>query len=425
MTLRSKDFDSQGENFESETSSEYHNPTGLTKEQILYKNINKIAKECVEIEKIKRDFVDIIIENFKELDFSELLRYPKFLIKEASLKITVSDSNLRGLNVVSVDGSSVVKNFLNVDFSFLKAIAVKYCFKENYNAHIEYFPDLSGFNNYKVKSEFMSLEEALIERKISMEMTLMEISLLNELINKSSDIDLIILDGSVVVTPINLLFSKDLEISLKYDSLLKEYHKLYENCNEKNIILIGSIKDTRTRALTHLLRDSISYLKPSQIKLRDFLQCDYRNIFNYFTDMDLFNRILKLRERSCIFNCKREIEKIRDTGVKKEIPYYFPYEFYAFYLKTSKYDTPCRIEFYINEKHDIKEASDKADLISKLILPISCLNDYYGLPIPQIEAHKRAVFNQSEIQLLFNNLKRKLNLHGIHLIEKRRNRRPF
>jgi hypothetical protein len=225
--------------------------------------------------------------------------------------------------------------------------------------------------------------------------------------------------------PINLLFSQDPEISKEYDRLLKEYHKLYTNCKEKGIILIGSIKDTRTSALANLLSESIQLLKPSYSKLSDFIKLNYREIIDYFSDIDLFNRLLKKSERSCIFNCKREIDKIRDTGIKKEIPYYFPLDFYAFYLKTTKFDIPCRIEFFMDEQDSIEKASEKADLISSILLPISSLNEHYGLPIPQIEAHKRAVFKQHEVNLLLNNLTRNLHLDGISLLEKRRNRRPF
>ena len=71
------------------------------------------------------------------------------------------------------------------------------------------------------------------------------------------------------------------------------------------------------------------------------------------------------------------------------------------------------------------EASKKADLISSILLPISSLNEHYGLPIPQIEAHKRSVFKPNEVDLLLNNLIRILHMEGISLLEKRRNRRPF
>ncbi len=426
MTIRDKYVNSDNTNFKSTMyNNEIIKNVGLTKEQILHDYLKIIAKEYLALEEIKNSFVNILLKNINDLDFSQFIDFPKFYIKENSLIKTVQSANIRGLNVVSVDGSSVTKKYVNVDFSFLKAIAVKYYFKENHIAHIAYYPDLSGFNNYLVQGNLINRDETLVDNNISIDMTFMEISLLNNMIESSSNIDMIIIDGSIVIMPINLVFSKDLETSKKYDRLLKEYHKLYLNCKEKGILLIGSIKDTRTSALCHLLRDSIQLLKPNHARLTDFIKADYRKVMEYFSDIDLFNRLMKKSERTCIFNCKREIDKIRDTGIKKEIPYYFPLSFYAFYLKTVRYDTPCRIEFFMEEKHSFKKASEKADLITSILLPISSLNENYGLPIPQIEAHRRAVFKPTEVDILLNNLTRTLNTHGISLLEKRRNRRPF
>ena len=401
------------------------NISGFTKEQLILINLKNLAQEYLEIEQLKQKFTKILLKNIDSLDFKEFLMYPNYDIKENILKKDVAASNIRGLNVVSVDGSSVVKKFMNVDFSFLKAIAVIYYFYKNQSSRIEYFPDIAGFNNYNVQGTYLNREDNAVDAKISMDMTFMEINLLNKLIEKKNDIDLIIIDGSVVIMPINLIFTKDSEISKKYDKLLREYQKLYSNCNDKGIILIGSIKDTRTSALANLIKSSIQMLKPNGTNLPDFIKINYPQIIEYFSDLDLFNRVLTKSERSCIFNCKKDLDKIRDTGIKKEIPYYFPQSFYAFYLKTAIYDTPCRIEFFMNERHSLKEASEKADLISSILLPISSLNEFYGLPIPQIEAHKRAVFKSQEINLLFNNLSRTLSSYGVSLLEKRRTRRPF
>jgi len=398
---------------------------GLTKEQILLKNIQDIAEEYQEIEILKKKFVSAITENSKKLDFSEFIKYPNYDIKENLIKKKIQISNISGLYVVCVDGSSVIKKFMNVDFSFLKAIAVKYYFYKNHSSKIEYYPDLSGFNNYFVQGNYLNREDTAVEAKISIDMTFMEINLLNKLIEKKPNIDLIIIDGSIVIMPINLLFTQDIEIAKKYDKLLREYQKLYKRCKDNGIILIGSIKDTRTSALTHLLGNSILMSKPSYNHLKEFVEINYRQVIEYFSDMDLYHRLLYKAERSSIFVCKKDIDKIRDTGIKKEIPYYFPHTFYAFYLKTTQYDTPCRIEFFMDENQSINDAAERADLISSILLPISSLNEYYGLPIPQIEAHKRAVFRPSEIDLLFNNLSRKINKHGINLLEKRRSRRPF
>ncbi|MHA1148778.1 MAG: DNA double-strand break repair nuclease NurA [Promethearchaeota archaeon] len=398
---------------------------GFTKEQILLKDLKSITQDLVVIEEQKKRFAKIIKKNMKYLDFSEFIEYPKYLIKESRIKRGVEASNIRGLNVVCVDGSSVVKNFMDIDFSFYKAIAVKYYFNKTHNAKIKYCPDLSGFNNYSIQGNYFNQEEQAVVAKTSIEMTFMEINLLNQMIETSDNIDFIIIDGSIVIMPINLIFVKNYEVAKRYDKLMQEYQRLYSNCRENKIILIGSIKDTRTSALTHLLKDSILYFKPNHSHLKDFLDINYRVIVDYFSDLDLFNRILNKSERSCIFQCKKEIEKIRDTGLKSKIPNYFPLEFYAFYLKSTLYDAPCRIEFFVDERHSFKEASQKADLIASILLPISSLNEYYGLPIPQIEAHKRAVFNPNEINLLFNSLTRTLHKNGINLMEKRRNRRPF
>jgi hypothetical protein len=401
------------------------NGIGLTIEQLLLKDLKNVAQEFIDIENIKNKFSTIVLNNIDKLKFEEFIDHRKFAIKESRIKNTVKVADIGGLNIASVDGSSVIKRFMNVDFMFLKSIGVKYHFYQNQKAKIEYFPDLHGFNNYNVQGSFLNREEPIIDAKTSIDMTLMEIRLLNQMINKFDDIDLIILDGSVVIMPIHLLFSKDYEVSQKYDRLLKEYRELYNKCQEKRIILTGCIKDTNSRALTNLFRDAIQLLKPSYSNLKDFIEINYRQVMDYFSDLDLFSRVLNKSERSSIFICKKEIDKIRETGIKKEIPYYFPLTFYAFYLKTAKYDVPCRVEFFMDESHNIKEAREKANLISSLLMPISNLNENYGLPIPQIEAHRRAVFKPHEINLLLRSLKRTLNTYGIDLKEKRRNRRPF
>jgi len=398
---------------------------GLTKEQLLLRDLKDLAQKYIEIEKFKKIFVDIMRKNQIGLDFSEFYEDEGFIIKENIISKVITPANISGLNVVSVDGSSVVKRFMNVDFSFLKAICVRYYFYENHSSKIEYYPDLSGFNNYRVQGNYINRDETAVDANVSIDMKFMEISLLNELIEKADNIDLVIIDGSIVLMPINLIFGKDLEISQKYDKLLREYRKLYFNCHEKGIILIGSIKDTRTSALIHSLRSGIQLLKPNMQCLTDFITINYRQVIDYFSDMDFYNRFLRKSERSSIFNCKNDIEKVRESSIKREIPYYFPYNFYAYYLKTVKYDTPCRIEFLMDEDDNVDEASKKADLISSIILPISSYNNHYGLPIPQIEAHKRAVFKPAELNILFNSLQRNLNKNGIKLIEKRRTRRPF
>ncbi|MGQ4873232.1 MAG: DNA double-strand break repair nuclease NurA [Promethearchaeia archaeon] len=401
--------------------------SGITKERLLLNDLQNIANNYIELEKRKRDFAGLILKNLDLLDFSNFIENPNYLIKEKFLKKKVFPANLKGLNVICVDGSSVVKKFMDVDFSFLKAIAVKYYFRKRHDATIRFFPDLGGYNNYSIKGNYKNKEEQAVEVSTSIDMTYMEINLLNKIIEEQSDIDFIIIDGSIMNSPLNSYFFQDPDLISKYNHLVKEYKKLYEKCKEKNVLLIGSIKDTRNSTLTNLLRDSIMFLKPNYSYLNEFLDINYRHIMEYFSDLDLFNRILNKSERSCVFKCERQYcnNSERNKFYKNDSLNELNLSFYAFYLKTAKYDTPCRIEFFIDKESKNKEISEKADLISALLLPISSLNEYYGLPIPQIEAHKRAVLNQEELSLLFNNLTRILMKNGIVLTLKRRNRRPF
>ncbi|MHA1782635.1 MAG: DNA double-strand break repair nuclease NurA [Promethearchaeota archaeon] len=399
--------------------------TGVSKEFILKEDIENIVAQCVKVEEWKSEFANILLKNMNNLDFSSFLDDPEFDIKEMPLKKKIEPGDIGGLNVVSVDGSMVVKKLMGVDFSFLKAICVKYHFYKNHLSKIEYYPDVNGYNNYLVQVNHLNQEEITVDLSTSMDMKFMEINLVNKMIEKQSDIDLIIIDGSISLLPINLVFGKNKEITQKYNELLREYKNLYHNCRERGIYLIGSIKDTRSSALIHSIKRGIQMLKPNNSKLQDFISLNYRFIMNYFSDLDLFKRILNKGERSCIFNCKREIKMIRENGIKKEISSYFPLNFYAFYLKTTLYDAPCRIEFFTDEEESIFETMSQADLISSIILPIAGYNEHYGLPVPQIEAHKRAVFRSQEIDLIFKSIIRNLNNQGIYLLEKRRSRRPF
>ncbi|MFW9949967.1 MAG: hypothetical protein ACFFKA_07570, partial [Candidatus Thorarchaeota archaeon] len=133
--------------------------SGFTKEQLILINLKDLAQEYLEIEQLKQKFSKILLANLNSLNFEEFLKYPNYHIKENFLIQNVTASNIRGLNVVSVDGSSVVKKFMNVDFSFLKAIAVKYYFYKNQYSKIDYFPDISGFNNYNLQGTYLNREE--------------------------------------------------------------------------------------------------------------------------------------------------------------------------------------------------------------------------------------------------------------------------
>ena len=129
MTIKNT-FSFFDENEKDNSNYEYsiNKKIGVTKEQLLFKNLKDIAQDYLKIEETKKEFIKIIKKNKEDLDFSEFIEDPHFDIKENVLSNEMIHANIRGLNVASVDGSSVVKHFMNADFSFLKAICVKYYF---------------------------------------------------------------------------------------------------------------------------------------------------------------------------------------------------------------------------------------------------------------------------------------------------------
>ena len=112
MTLKSNPIDLKDEKIEAQEFNKTLEELGLTKEQILLNDINNIAQELIHVEKLKTRFSKIILKNLDNLDFSEFISYPRYFIKEKIIKKSVEASNIKGLNVVSVDGSSVIKRFI-------------------------------------------------------------------------------------------------------------------------------------------------------------------------------------------------------------------------------------------------------------------------------------------------------------------------
>ncbi|MFX1236973.1 MAG: hypothetical protein ACFE8P_04555 [Promethearchaeota archaeon] len=62
------------------------NTKGHTKEQLLTKDLKVIAQEFAIVERTKRDFAQIVINNQDKLDISEFINYPTFYIKESFIK---------------------------------------------------------------------------------------------------------------------------------------------------------------------------------------------------------------------------------------------------------------------------------------------------------------------------------------------------
>ncbi|MBD3350788.1 MAG: hypothetical protein GF364_04800 [Candidatus Lokiarchaeota archaeon] len=383
---------------------------------ILTVSIPDLAKDIIELEKLKSQFVE-------SLAIAKAYNIPLFDfpteqdIGEKQLVYGVEPHSLHDITLCSIDGSFVTKRFQGLDITLSRAIGVIYEFNNMGKPKISYFPDKYGSENYKLSRILHNVTEEEVSSQISIERAFMEVQLVNNLISKyNGKIDAFILDGSILTEPLNLLFSQNDDLLEKYLELVKEYKKLYYLCERKGVLLIGSIKDTRSSTFRKLLSRRLPRILKKFKELKSIYSINYRPLMKYFSDIDFFHRLLKEEERSCVFSINsagnswlpRQLQLIKKE-LQNEGIFMSEYRFFATYLKPLEQDFPIRLEFFMNKRHvDVKSLKEKVMSIASLMLPISSRFKDFAMPIPQLEAHLRCKLSNSDIDTIMNILERKI-----------------
>ncbi|MCK5141993.1 MAG: hypothetical protein KAQ70_07355, partial [Candidatus Heimdallarchaeota archaeon] len=92
----------------------------------------------------------------------------------------------------------------------------------------------------------------------------------------------------------------------------------------------------------------------------------------------------------------------------------------CFYQKTAEFDTPLRIEFPVLNI----EEGNLVEKISSLVNAVSKYNPEYGLPNVIIEADARARIQETDADILVDEIAAKIGYSSFSL-QKRRSRLPF
>ena len=386
-------------------------------EQIFSYVIPEYARDIVDLETKKNDFmqsfhqIKTYLENQNQLD--------KFFapeeIPDTKLVHAVSPNSFEDFTIAAVDGSFVRQCYTNFEFSLFRAISVLYTF-HGQGVEIEYFPEINGMQNYQLSRILNNTTDHIASSQVSIDRAFMEVSLVNDMITKhKKEINMIILDGSILTEPLNLLSNagENTDLMKKYSNLVKEYKKLYNICDIRKIDLVGVVKDTRSSTFRKLLSRRIPQVL-SKMGGSPLTKIDYRKLLQYFSDLDLFHRLLKVGDRSCVFSINssgnswmpRQLE-ILNSELNLKNNFLHDYMFYACYLKPVKYDFPIRIEFHQN-KHNLNPSSlqKKIKRITEYILPLSSKFEDFAIPIPQIEAHLRAKLSHNDLDMIIHLLNR-------------------
>ncbi|MHA1953032.1 MAG: hypothetical protein ACW96U_03705, partial [Candidatus Heimdallarchaeaceae archaeon] len=92
----------------------------------------------------------------------------------------------------------------------------------------------------------------------------------------------------------------------------------------------------------------------------------------------------------------------------------------CFYLKTAEFDAPLRVEFPLL----FSDQTDLAQRISALVIAVSRYNPEYGLPSVIIEADARARLQETDADILVDEISAKIGYSSFSL-QRRRSRLPF
>lgn len=390
-------------------------------DKIMAVTIPDIARDLLDLEKSKMEFINSM-KLLKSNDLDLFNTKIEQEISEPKISYPIEPALLNNSTICSVDGSFVTRNYHGLDVSLSRAIGVIYKFDNNETPTISYYPDKKGMENYKLTRILENISEEEASTQISIERAQMEISLANDMISNSKEkIDMLILDGSILTEPLNLIFSQNDGMLENYIELMNQYRKLYHLCAKNGIILVGAVKDTRSSTFRKVLNRRL----PQIVKQLQEFTClngtNYRVLLKYFSDLDLFRRLLNPKERSCAFSINsignswlpRQLDLLKkelsECGVLIN-----EFEFYALYLKPIEDDFPIRVEFCIEQKiiqnkdHAHKIIHDTAQKICSILLPISSKIPGFALPIPQMEAHLRCKLNNEDMDIIMNLLERKI-----------------
>ncbi|MBS7287591.1 MAG: DNA double-strand break repair nuclease NurA [Candidatus Freyarchaeota archaeon] len=261
----------------------------------LEKQLESIASEIKRLEKGRSMLVDVL-KRFKREDlFDERIRESFSDIVEGKLVYPSSSIDLTGLKVAGVDGGMTSRNLRVVDVIAVRAVAVVFKYEVGGRVRAYYYPE--EHPSPKITFNADPFSQLDFEVSASLERLSYELEVAIN-VQKEYDIDLLLLDGSVLPQVSDKPFTPGLEA--KYMKILGLFEKLYRSCVDNGISLAGVVKDTRSTRFVQLLSDVIPVLVERNAAFREILSFDYRLFIRSLLDSELLFRLLDKGERSMV-----------------------------------------------------------------------------------------------------------------------------
>ncbi len=370
--------------------------------------IDDISKRIRTYNEHRKLFQDLFRQVKDKLNPSEFP--PAFDIKTSDNLFTVKvpKTNIDGLKIAGIDGGVIHRSLNYFDIALIRAVGVLFYHRKDSKPLVRYIPEEQPFPDILTSIEPLSQNE--IESLISIWRMQKEIRCGIDLLEEDHP-DIIILDGSVLpVIDLRQISQSEFLVS-QYKKLKAQYRRLYTLCQKNRTALCGVVKDSRSAILTKKL----SAILPHLSKLPEFsklVEIDYRPIVKQLRDTDLLYQVLDTNERTFEFL----LSNFNDES-DKDLP---DFNIHCFYMKTAEFDTPLRVEYPVL----FSTQNEQAQTIASLVNAVSKYNPEYGLPSVIIEADARARLQETDADILVDEIASKIGYTSFSL-QKRRNRLPF
>ncbi len=372
------------------------------------KAIDEISKRIRTYNEHRKLFQDLFREVKHSLNPAEFPEAFDIQTSDNLFSLKVPKTNIDGLKIAGIDGGVIHRSLNYFDIALIRAVGVLFYHVKDSKPIVRYIPEEQPFPDILTSIEPLTQNE--IESLISIWRMQKEIKCGITLLEEDLP-DIIILDGSVLPNIDYRQISQSDFLVSQYRKLRAQYRRLYTLCQNNRTALCGVVKDSRSAILTNKL----SALLPHLSKLPEFaklVEIDYRPIIKQLRDTDLLYQVLDTNERTFEFllsNFNDELDK--------DLP---DFNIHCFYMKTAEFDTPLRVEFPLlfSTQHE------HAQTISSLVNAVSKYNPEYGLPSVIIEADARARLQETDADILVDEIASKIGYTSFSL-QKRRNRLPF
>ena len=281
-------------------------------------------------------------------------------------------------NVCAVDSGLLSHGMHGVDILMIRTVAVNFLYTNSELVFCNYYPGKVPLTEIEIKTALDEHESSLWRSIVRLKN---EVGMAIAAVENFSPLA-ILLDGSILPLAKDRP-SNDSTIFYEYSELIELYKKLYQLCKDKNILLIGIIKDSRGRRFMEIVGDSIKE------------NCN---------DSAFLDHLLNKGERTSVMhyaNTKQPVLKDLEE---------FASNIYVSYMKVSENDAPLRVEFLNFDNNFNKHIS--------VAYSLSAISDNYAYPAVLTEADLCAALDGYELERIKHSL--------IDVVKPmRRNSRPF